>query len=67
VSAYEVADNRGQMENLPPINIGLRLNNFDLLRFLLAFVVFLVHAYELTGNQSLSILIKLFSSKIAVS
>ena len=41
-------------------------NNFDLLRFLFAFIVFLVHAYVLSGAESLSILSDVFSSEIAV-
>lgn len=44
----------------------LRQNNFDLLRFIFAFVVFLVHAYALSGEESLTVLSKLFSSGIAV-
>lgn len=44
----------------------LRQNNFDLLRFLFAFMVFLVHAYVLSGAESLSILGELVSSEIAV-
>jgi len=43
-----------------------RQNNFDLLRFLFAFVVFLVHAHVLSGEESLSSLSKLLSSEIAV-
>lgn len=44
----------------------LSQNNFDLLRFLFAFIVFLVHAYVLSGEESLSSLSKLLSSEIAV-
>jgi len=47
-------------------DLRLRQNNFDLLRFLFAFIVFLVHAYVLSGAESLSILSKLVSSEIAV-
>lgn len=47
-------------------DVRLSINNFDLLRFIFAFIVFLVHAYVLSGAQSLSILSKLFSSAIAV-
>jgi len=43
-----------------------RQNNFDLLRFLFAFVVFLVHAHVLSGEQSLSVLSNLLSTDIAV-
>ncbi len=48
------------------LNAWQRQNNFDLLRFLFAFVVFLVHAYVLSGEESLSSLSKLLSSEIAV-
>lgn len=41
-------------------------NNFDLLRFLFAVIVFLVHSYVLSGAHSLSILSKLLSSELAV-
>ena len=41
-------------------------NNFDLLRFLFAVTVFLVHSYVLSGANSLSILTKLLSSELAV-
>lgn len=44
----------------------LKSNNFDLLRFLLAFSVFLVHAYVLSAAEPLSILGQLLSSEIAV-
>ena len=47
-------------------NPRLRENNFDLLRFTFAFVVFLVHAYALSGAESLSVLSKYLSSEIAV-
>ncbi|MDD4929270.1 MAG: acyltransferase [Gallionella sp.] len=47
-------------------DVRLRQNNFDLLRFLFAFVVFLVHAYVLSGAGELSILSELVSSEIAV-
>lgn len=49
-----------------PIDPRLRVNNFDLLRFLFAFLVFLVHAYILSGAESLSILSEVFSTEIAV-
>jgi peptidoglycan/LPS O-acetylase OafA/YrhL len=45
---------------------GLRRNNFDLLRFLFAFVVFLVHAYALSGAATLAVLEEFLSSDIAV-
>ena len=44
----------------------LRQNNFDLLRFLFAFVVLLVHAHVLSGADELSILSEVLSSEIAV-
>jgi len=44
----------------------LRHNNFDLLRFLLAFSVFLYHAYVLSGTPALSIMSTFFSAEIAV-
>ena len=48
------------------LDARLRRNNFDLLRFLFALVVFLVHAHVLSGEESLSFLSKLFSTEIAV-
>ena len=47
-------------------DVRLTINNFDVLRFTFAFIVFLVHAYALSGAESLLILNKLFSSAIAV-
>ena len=47
-------------------DLRLRQNNFDLLRFLFAFVVFLVHAWVLSGAEALSVLGKFLSSAIAV-
>ncbi|OGQ55110.1 MAG: glycosyl transferase family 2, partial [Deltaproteobacteria bacterium RIFCSPLOWO2_02_FULL_53_8] len=47
-------------------DLKLRQNNFDLLRFLFAFVVFLVHTYVLSGAEALSVLSRLLSSEIAV-
>lgn len=44
----------------------LRQNNFDLLRFLFAFIVLLVHAHALSGADELSILSDVLSSEIAV-
>lgn len=41
-------------------------NNFDLLRFCFAAMVFFVHAYQLSGAPELSIFADLFSSSIAV-
>lgn len=45
---------------------GLRINNFDFLRWLFAVVVFLVHAHVLSGNSQLSIFSEILSSDIAV-
>lgn len=47
-------------------DVRLTINNFDALRFIFAFIVFLVHAYALSGAESLLILNQLFSSAIAV-
>lgn len=44
----------------------MKSNNFDLLRFIFAFIVFLVHAYVLSGAESLAVLTKIFSSDVAV-
>lgn len=44
----------------------LKQNNFDVLRFLLAFIVFLVHSYALTGVNDLAVLSRFFSSSLAV-
>ncbi|MCX4190242.1 acyltransferase family protein [Methylophaga sp. OBS3] len=41
-------------------------NNLDLLRFSFAFIVFLVHAYQLSEATSLSLFNDIFSSKVAV-
>lgn len=41
-------------------------NNFDLLRMIFAGVVFLVHAQELSDYQSLSFIVNLLSSSVAV-
>jgi len=43
-----------------------RQNNFDLLRFVFSFMVFLVHAYALSGAEGLAVLSQIFSSDIAV-
>lgn len=47
-------------------DLRLRRNNFDLLRFLFAFTVFLVHAHVLSGAEPLAVLSGLLSSEIAV-
>jgi len=49
-----------------PLDQRLRQNNFDLLRFVFAFVVFLVHAHALSGAQELSVFSQYLSSDIAV-
>ena len=51
---------------LSVFDVKVKSNNFDLLRFLFALSVFLVHSYVLSGAETLSILSKLFSSEIAV-
>ena len=48
------------------LGLRMRRNNFDLLRFLFAFVVFLVHAYVLSKAETLTVLTKFLSSEIAV-
>ena len=45
---------------------ALRINNFDLLRFLFAFVGFLVHAHILSGNTDLRLFSRWLSSELAV-
>lgn len=66
MSVSTVTSNKNKTEFLSVPDIRLRQNNFDLLRFLFAFIVFLVHAYVLSGAENLSILNKLLSSEIAV-
>lgn len=44
----------------------MRKNNFDLLRLLFAGTVCLVHAYELSGFQQLSVINNVLSSRVAV-
>lgn len=51
---------------LAPPDQRLRQNNFDLLRFLFAFVVFLVHAHALSGVQELAVFSRYLSSDLAV-
>jgi len=41
-------------------------NNFDLLRFLFAGAVCLVHAYQLSGYESLAWIVSVLSSAVAV-
>ncbi|KAF1068176.1 MAG: hypothetical protein GAK45_01448 [Pseudomonas citronellolis] len=47
-------------------NPRLKTNNFDLIRLLLAGIVCMVHAAELSGQKSLYFLGDIFSSKLAV-
>ncbi len=54
------------LEKLSNDNIQLKVNNFDLLRFVFAFVVLLVHAHTLSGVNSLSVLSDTLSSSMAV-
>lgn len=54
------------LDEIPNSNMRLRVNNFDLLRFVFAFIVLLVHAYALSGTESLSVLSKYLSSSLAV-
>lgn len=48
------------------IHSKLSTNNFDLLRFVLASVVFFVHTHSLSGSESLSVISQTLSSSIAV-
>lgn len=66
MSTYATAINKDQTQISSTFDARLRPNNFDFLRFIFAFIVFLVHAYVLSGAEDLSILNKLFSSAIAV-
>lgn len=47
-------------------DLSLRQNNFDLLRFMFAFVVFLFHAYVLSGAEILSGLSSIITADLAV-
>ena len=53
-------------KKLSNANKQQRVNNFDLLRFIFAFIVLLVHAHVLSGVESLSVLSQSLSSSIAV-
>lgn len=59
-------DNARDLPAATAPDLRLRQNNFDLLRFLCAFAVFLVHAYVLSGAEALSVLSGLLSSEMAV-
>lgn len=50
----------------PEVKSLLHYNNFDLLRFVFAFIVLLVHAHVLSGHEELSVLSEWLSSEIAV-
>jgi peptidoglycan/LPS O-acetylase OafA/YrhL len=52
--------------HMPRDNPRLKLNNFDLLRLLLAMIVCLVHSAELSTQPSLKFISQILSSKIAV-
>lgn len=65
MSAPQALNNIKQV-NTFELNRSLKDNNFDLLRFIFAFIVFLVHAYALSGVKELKILSEIFSSEIAV-
>jgi len=47
-------------------NRSLRVNNFDLLRFLFAVTIFLVHTYSLSKNNELAWFKRILSTEIAV-
>jgi peptidoglycan/LPS O-acetylase OafA/YrhL len=64
--ASVLVNDMSHADGLSSADIRLKTNNFDLLRFAFAFIVFLVHSYVLSGASGLSILGKLFSSEIAV-
>ncbi|HEY8068301.1 MAG TPA: acyltransferase [Burkholderiales bacterium] len=48
------------------MNPRFKRNNFDLLRFLFAFTVFLVHTHVLSGRPELEVFAELLSSDLAV-
>jgi peptidoglycan/LPS O-acetylase OafA/YrhL len=60
-----VNDGRLQAPAAPPRQ-PLRQNNFDLLRFVFAFMVFLVHAHVLSGVQEFGVFSRYLSSDFAV-
>ena len=66
MSHSRIVRNTHQIKESSDANIPPRNNNFDLLRFMFAFAVFLVHAHVLSGEQSLSLLSKYLSTEIAV-
>lgn len=62
----EVQSKGGGETVVTPPDQWLRRNNFDLLRFIFAFVVLLVHAQVLSGSPDLEVYSHLLSSQIAV-
>jgi peptidoglycan/LPS O-acetylase OafA/YrhL len=63
-----ISEAASYLEPTKKSNFGMQIknNNFDLLRFLLAIIVFLVHASTLSNVDALSIINKFFSSESAV-
>lgn len=66
MSTFADSNIKSQTVAISTLDKRLRINNFDLLRFLFASIVFLVHSYALSGAEELAVLSKLFSSEIAV-
>ena len=66
MSNFSEADKKDRVRISSSFDLRLKSNNFDLLRFIFAFVVFLVHSSALSGSQTLSILSNSLSSAIAV-
>ena len=60
-----MSDRSAHAREAPP-DQRLRQNNSDLLRFVLAFAVFLVHAHALSGVQAFVVFSRYLSSDIAV-
>lgn len=66
VNAVMASNQTSTLDKQLNSDVRLTINNFDVLRFTFAFIVFLVHSYALSGAESFAILNKLFSSAIAV-
>ncbi|MCX7103467.1 MAG: acyltransferase [Methylobacter sp.] len=66
MSIFSEANKKDRVKISSAFDLRLKSNNFDLLRFLFAFVVFLVHSSALSETQTLSILSNSLSSAIAV-
>lgn len=66
-SSLIVVNKKHEMISAAPLQ-GLLLsqNNFDLLRFIFAFIVLLFHAHVLSGVYGLTVLSEVLSSEIAV-